>query len=195
MKHEVQKAKEAPLYFKDVAYVKSDTTGISRLESVQLDTKDQSETPVVIDGYTLLQKVLELFPEAEVRFLGPVSTLIKEDQQKRKRSIFLLFSVWILLFIGSGMAIMNFHYDVSMSEVHQRIHFLFTGEEVERPWLIQIPYSIGLGLGMLLFFNRWPARTVKKEPSPLDVEVFKYQEDLDQYVTLYHNSLEKKNDS
>ena len=33
----------------------------------------------------------------------------------------LLPLVWLLLFFGSGLAIMNFHEDVSMPEVHRRI--------------------------------------------------------------------------
>ena len=82
------------------------------------------------------------------------------------------------------MAIMNFHYDVSMEEVQIRLHYLFTGEQTQHPLWIQIPYSLGLGLGMLLFFNHWFQKRFNEEPSPLEIEVFNYQQEIDNYV--YH---------
>ncbi len=51
------------------------------------------------------------------------------------------------------MTIMNFHYDVSMQPVQQKLHFILTGVENEYPLWIQIPYSIGLGLGTVLFLT------------------------------------------
>ena len=46
---------------------------------------------------------------------------------------------------------MNFHEDVSMREVHIALYEIITGERNEYPYLLQIPYSIGLGLGMIVF--------------------------------------------
>src|SRR5690625_6783496 len=90
------------------------------------------------------------------------------------------------------MTIMNFHYDVSMQEVQQKLHYLFTGEQNEFPLWIQIPYSFGLGIGMLLFFNHWFKKRFNEEPSPLEVELFNYQQDLDNYVNHYENKLDRK---
>lgn len=46
---------------------------------------------------------------------------------------------------------MNFHEDVSMRDVHIALYEMITGERNEYPYLLQIPYSIGLGLGMIIF--------------------------------------------
>jgi len=78
-----------------------------------------------------------------------------------------------------------------MEEVQQRLHYLLTGEEVEHPFWIQIPYSIGLGVGMILFFNHLFKKRINEEPSPLEVEMFKYQQDLDEYVILHENKMVK----
>ena len=59
--------------------------------------------------------------------------------------------VWLLLFIGAALAIIYFHEDVSMQQVHQRLYYMITGEFNAQPLLFQIPYSLGLGLGMVLF--------------------------------------------
>lgn len=88
------------------------------------------------------------------------------------------------------MTIMNFHYDVSMQEVQQKIHYLLTGKHSKYPLWIQIPYSFGLGVGMLLFFNHWFKKRFNEEPSPLEIELFNYQQDLNQYVMHYENKLD-----
>ncbi|MGW6166866.1 stage V sporulation protein AA, partial [Bacillus altitudinis] len=77
--------------------------------------------------------------------------------------------------------------DVSMRLVHIRLYEMITGNTVEHPYLLQIPYSFGLGFGMILFFNHVFKKRLNEEPSPLEVEMFKYQLDLDHYVALNEN--------
>ena len=86
---------------------------------------------------------------------------------------------------------MNFHADVSMPKVLARIFYLITGEVNHRPLLLQIPYSLGIGAGMILFFNHIFKHRFNDEPSPLELEVFLYQESIDQYVIDH----EKKEDT
>ncbi len=87
------------------------------------------------------------------------------------------------MFIGSGLAIMNFHADVSMLAVQRKIYEMFTGEYIPNPLLLQIPYSLGIGIGMVIFFfNHLFKKKFNEEPSPLEVEMFTYQESLNQYV-------------
>ncbi len=64
---------------------------------------------------------------------------------------------------------------------------MITGEFKEQPLLFQVPYSVGLGLGMVLFFNHVFQKRINEEPSPLEVEMFQYQQSLDQYVIVNEN--------
>ncbi|CKE23075.1 Uncharacterised protein [Streptococcus pneumoniae] len=64
---------------------------------------------------------------------------------------------------------------------------MITGEFNAQPLLFQIPYSLGLGLGMVLFFNHVFQKRINEEPSPLEVEMFQYQQSLDQYVIVNEN--------
>jgi stage V sporulation protein AA len=41
---------------------------------------------------------------------------------------------------------------------------------------------LGVGLGMLVFFNRLFRRRFNDEPNPLEVEMFMYQENVNHYV-------------
>src|SRR5699024_12825071 len=111
---------------------------------------------------------------------------------KHKKATFIhlkLLFAWILLFIGTAMTIMNFHDDVNMQAVQQKLHFVLTGHKVDSPLWIQIPYSLGLGLGMILFLIHWFKMRINEEPSPLEIELFTYQQDLDHYIAYYENEL------
>jgi stage V sporulation protein AA len=137
---------------------------------------------VLIDMLLIIRKVKRLFPELQVEHFGEPHVLLEIYTDNKKVNPLLIGIVWLLLFIGSGLAIMNFHADVSMLAVHQRIYELMTGKKVDHPLILQIPYSIGIGSGMVLFFNHLFKKKFNEEPSPLEVEMFMYQENINHYV-------------
>jgi len=91
-----------------------------------------------------------------------------------------MVAVSLLFALGAATAIMNFHADVSMPVVHERIYFLLTGESASRPLWLQIPYSIGVGAGIIIFFNLLKQRSTS-EPSPLELEMYLYGRNLDEF--------------
>jgi stage V sporulation protein AA len=132
----------------------------------------------------------------QVEHFGEPHTLVELVTDRKKPSVVRVALVWVLLFIGSGLAIMNFHADVSMMEVHRRIYELVTGRRVEHPLILQIPYSFGLGAGMVIFFNHLFKKKFNEEPSPLEVEMFLYEENVNRYIiTEEYGKIGKKDDS
>jgi stage V sporulation protein AA len=153
---------------------------IARLPIHRLVEEDGSHC--VIDIHDVIRTIHGQNPFVLIEHLGDPETVIEVEEPKRNAPLIAIVAVWFLLFIGSGMAIMNFHADVAMQEVHQRIYFLMTGEKESHPYVLQIPYSLGIGLGMVLFFNHLFKKKFNEEPSPLEVEMFLYQQNLDQYI-------------
>ncbi|MFC0299382.1 stage V sporulation protein AA [Virgibacillus soli] len=188
---EFHKLQEVRLHH--IAYISATTSMQRQLESIpiyRMTKKDKNI--VVIDQYLIADFLQESFPNHTFEFLGPAQSIIRITTQKKLPSYIFAVVVWLIIFIGTAMTIINFHYDVSMQEVHQKIHFLFTGEHTEFPLWIQIPYSIGLGVGMLLFFNHWFNRRLNEEPSPLEVEIYHYQQAINQYVADNENLIKRK---
>ncbi|HLQ70989.1 MAG TPA: stage V sporulation protein AA [Bacillota bacterium] len=177
--------KRRPIQLRDIAHLSTSSNHKSALENEMLyRMRKEDQELLIIDGFLVIEHLNDFYPDLEFQLIGPSHTTIRVEGQTRHTPILLVCFVWILLFIGTAMAIMNFHYDVSMEEVQIRLHYLFTGEQTDHPLWIQIPYSLGLGMGMLLFFNHWFQKRFNEEPSPLEVEVFNYQQDIDNYV--YH---------
>jgi stage V sporulation protein AA len=147
---------------------------------------------VVIDVMQVISEIKQIDDHLDIQTLGPSQTIIEIIYKKSSFSKVYFIAVWLLLFIGSALAIMNFHEDVSMQQVHQKIYTIITGKKEEKPLLLQIPYSIGLGLGMILFFNHVFRKRINEEPSPLEVEMFNYQQDLDHYLIMHENKESKR---
>jgi stage V sporulation protein AA len=148
---------------------------------------DQDRNIIIIDAMQVIAEIAKLDSTIDVQLLGPSQTIVEVVFKKKKYSFTLFVIAWLLLFFGSMLTIMNFHEDVSMQVVHQKIYRMITGKSEEKPLLFQIPYSIGLGLGMIIFFNHVFKKRFNEEPSPLEVEMFNYQEDLDRYVIMHEN--------
>ncbi|WP_077703624.1 stage V sporulation protein AA [Virgibacillus dokdonensis] len=189
MKKNMELTEYQLLQLKDIAVISTNDTKKKEIEYApiyRLGKKDKNI--VVIDSFLVIEHLNRNFPDLDFQLIGPNQTIIRINKRRKSPSVLIALSVWLLIFVGTAMTIMNFHYDVSMQEVHQKVHFLLTGEKKEYPLWLQIPYSLGLGIGMLLFFNHWFNKRFNEEPSPLEVEIYNYQQDLDDYVIQYENA-------
>ncbi|MBB3109222.1 stage V sporulation protein AA [Paenibacillus phyllosphaerae] len=154
-----------------------------RLQSLVLHRHSEKDgNRVVIDLLQIVKAIQDEEPLTEVEPFGDPQVLVTVADKVPKPNRFLLVVAWLLLFFGSGLAIMNFHTDVSMKEVHERITELVTGTKTEHPLWLQIPYSLGIGIGMVLFFNHLFRKRFNEEPNPLEVELYLYEENVNSYV-------------
>lgn len=137
-------------------------------------------TTVVMPAFDLVRAIKEHCGEADIHLMGRTDTIVtvgdRHDGQRRASPL-VVAAVAMLVFVGSAMAIMNFHADVAMPIVHQQIYRLITGRTAVHPLILQIPYSLGIGIGVALFFNHLP-RTRQRDPSPLEIETHLYQESV-----------------
>ncbi|PRX39964.1 stage V sporulation protein AA [Planifilum fimeticola] len=194
LKKKVRVSPGQKLRLGDIAQVLADESVMSivRLEVYRSSLRDGNL--VVIDVMDVIERIRRVHSDLDVRSVGPAQTIIETEVRRRVPSAVWVVMIWLLLFVGSGLALMNFHTDVSMKSVHQRIYYLVTGQHDARPLILQIPYSLGIGVGMILFFNHLFKRRFNDEPSPLELEMFLYQENLNQYV-IDHEKSKKPPDS
>ncbi|WP_415815892.1 stage V sporulation protein AA [Mesobacillus thioparans] len=187
MRNRVQVKPEESLLLKDIAQIISSEEIYQDLSSLEVKKISPKDHIHIIDVMKVIHFITGIYPDHEVQAVGPAQTIIEVIYKRKGMSIPFFILVWFLLFFGAALTIMNFHEDVSMQTVHERLYFIMTGKEVAKPLLFQIPYSIGIGVGMILFFNHVFKKRLNEEPSPLEVEMFNYQQSLDQYVILHEN--------
>ncbi|AKL94961.1 stage V sporulation protein AA [Clostridium aceticum] len=154
----------------------------------------QGQTTYVISMLSIISLIKNKFPSITVYVLGEPDILMVftdiEVENRDRTKLIKVICICFLLFVGSATAIINFHSDVDMPQTQKTIYRIITGRETDQLLLLQIPYSLGIGAGMSIFFNHIFKKRINNEPSPLEVEVHLYQENMDQYIK---NMSEKHN--
>ncbi|WP_419884199.1 stage V sporulation protein AA [Peribacillus sp. B-H-3] len=194
MRNRIQVFQGQEILVKDTAKLIGPENVVRNLEQILLKKAEiADQNIIVIDLVHMIGIITKNDPSIEIQNIGPAQTIVEVIIKKKEVSIIAFSAVWLLLFIGAAITIMNFHEDVSMRAVHQHLYKMITGKNEAKPLLIQIPYSFGLGIGMILFFNHFFRKRFNEEPSPLEVEMFNYQQDLDQYVIMNENEESTRN--
>ncbi len=152
-----------------------------------IDISNKKNEYVVISLIYVVRKIKEKYSNITIEVIGEDQVLlnIKKIQPKKDSKIFEYFKVFIvcsIVFFGAALAINHFHADVNMKEAHSSIYKLITGKEEDRPLMLQISYSLGIGIGMIAFFYKISPKAPKDEPSPLDLELYLYNQNVREYI-------------
>lgn len=185
LKNRVAIPKGRPVMLRDIANLIAGPEWEEELYALTLLKPRPSDgNLILVDLLMVIPRIHDILPGIEIQLIGEGRTIVQiigpMDSKRPSTALFVL--VWLVLFFGSALTIMNFHADVSMQEVQVRIVEMLTGHRDEHPYLFQIAYSLGIGLGMVMFFNHLFKKKWNEEPTPLEVEMFLYQKNIDQYV-------------
>jgi stage V sporulation protein AA len=154
-------------------------------------TAELGETPLgpVWPGWRAVMPVqvvralIKELPEGtKIQMIGERKCMVQGVPAKRKKRPLTWLktaAIALLLFFGGGLTLMNFHADVNMPGVHRMIASLVTGQEDAGVMWISIPYSIGIGLGVV-FFTGFGRR--RAGPNLLELEEQEYRTKVDQYL-------------
>ncbi|MDF2789266.1 MAG: stage sporulation protein, partial [Neobacillus sp.] len=139
MRNRVLAKPEESIYLEDIAQIIAPETVISKLKKLkvhQISIKDKNI--VIIDVMKVISLISGLIENADVQTIGPAQTIVEVILKKKQMSLPFFILIWFLLFFGSAMAIMNFHDDVSMRSVQEKLYKIITGVEDSKPWIFQI---------------------------------------------------------
>jgi stage V sporulation protein AA len=89
-----------------------------------------------------------------------------------------LIIISIIVFFGSAFTIMTFHIDIGIQKTFSRFYEQVMGETKPLVTELEISYSIGLAVGIIVFFNHFSKKKLTKDPTPIEVEMKKYNQDL-----------------
>ena len=125
-------------------------------------------------------------PNLEVESIGAPETVVEQVKVSRYPGFWQVCKivfVCCICFFGAAFTIMAFHNDIGIREVFGQIYELLTGQEPQSVTALEIAYSIGLALGILVFFNHIGGRRITSDPTPIEVEMRKYETDVNQALT------------
>lgn len=87
--------------------------------------------------------------------------------------------VCLVSFCGTAFTIMAYHNDVGINDVFTEVYRMIMNREPGGLNVLEVSYSIGLTLGIIVFFNHIGGRRITKDPTPIEVALRNYEEDVD----------------
>lgn len=75
---------------------------------------------------------------------------------------------------------MTFNNDVDMGSLFNQFYTLVTGKSSSGFTILEISYSIGIGLGVLIFFNHFGQLRLSDDPTPMQVQMRTYEDEVNQ---------------
>ena len=134
----------------------------------------------------LIQVLHRKYPNATVSNVGETDILIEYLPQAEGRNLLWVWTkvafVSLVRFGGASTTIMCFHSDTQLPLIFENMYYLFFEESKEVPKLLSIPYSIGLGLGIIVFFNHFSKITLTQDPTPIEIEMTTYEQETNASV-------------
>ena len=130
-------------------------------------------------------KIIELIgqelPNVEIQNIGEKDFVVEYvPKQEPKWLLYLKTAVLcVLIFFGSAFTIMTFNNDVGVGEVFMDFYQQVMGVESDGFTVLEVCYSIGLFLGITVFFNHVGHKKITHDPTPIQVEMRTYEKDVD----------------
>lgn len=127
---------------------------------------------------TLVQKHME---QIEVTHMGEPEFLITFEKPSPKSKLWPWLKTILVCFVtffGSAFSIMTFNTDVDVPRLFNNIYQLFAGKSGSGFTILEISYSIGIGLGVVFFFNHFGPRKLTQDPTPMEVEMRIYEDEV-----------------
>ena len=134
---------------------------------------------VIFTALKVFEIISAEYPETNLIHLGS-GTIIEKNAKKPSMAMIRVKTVLICLitFFGSAFTIMAFNNDVQVHNVFSQIYTFFSGKESSGFTVLEFSYSIGLGGGILIFYNHFGKKKLSRDPTPLEIEMRLYENDI-----------------
>ncbi len=192
---EITEVHDKDVFVKDVATVYcSDPAIQNKCNAMKIRTiRENRSRRYVGNALDVIRGLESLDPSIQVNNVGKVEFIIDYQPPQREKHLWewtKTVFVCLVCFCGAAFAIMTFNNDVNVQDVFGEIYLMVTGVQPEGVTIMELTYCIGLSGGIVLFFNHFSKWKVNTDPTPLEVEMRLYEDNISK--TLIQNSQRKE---
>lgn len=178
------RAKHAQVRLGDIASVIcSDKAVENKVRTLRLPTEIvRGPGRYVFSVLDVIETIQKEYPNLEISNLGEADFIITvEDRNKLSDALSWgkTVLVCVLAFFGAAFSIMAFNNDVGITVLFGQLYETLTGEASDGFTLLEVSYSVGVGLGILIFFHHFARKKNLSDPTPLEVEMRTYEDEVD----------------
>jgi len=171
------------IFIKDIASVYCSGTSAEKINSIQIFTvPNGAEGVYSVSFLDIVKAVSNEIPQAKLTNTGEKEVLIEYKKEHKKTSkafkyVQMIF-VFLILLCGTATAIMSFHSDAQIPQIFNGYYSMFFGSEEHSKGVLEVPYSIGLAVGITVFFNHFGKKKLTEDPTPIEVQMTAYEDEV-----------------
>lgn len=189
---EVQKKE---VFLSDVAKMSCEDNAIlAKCKAIKiLNINSEKNERYVFSIMKVVDLIQKLDPKIEICNLGELDFILDYKPPKKPNYAVQWLKtllVCIVTFCGAAFAIMTFNNDGSVGELLTLIYESLMGKEKDLLWVLQASYSLGLGVGIIVFFNHFKRKKMLLDPTPIEVKMRVYEDEVN--TALIQNASRKE---
>lgn len=147
-----------------------------------IDVKKQKNQMQVFSVLKIIELIHEEYPNVDISNEGESDFIVeyipypvKPKWMNAIKTVLLC----VVIFFGSAFTIMAFNNDIGVNQVFSKFYLQVMGSGPGGVSELEVSYCIGLGLGIVIFFNHVGRKKITPDPTPIQVEMRKYETDID----------------
>ena len=171
------------VYLQDIARLSCSNSKMLNKLRVMPVANLQPDKPgrYVISVMDLIKEIQQKEPDLDITTIGEPTFLITYQKEGTVNIVLRwckVVFVCLATFFGAGFSIMTFNNDVDIPALFEQIYTQVTGQASDGFSILEISYSVGIGLGVLFFFNHFGRMKLTDDPTPMQVQMRLYENDV-----------------
>ena len=171
------------IYLQDIAKLAcSNAKVLNRLRVLPVANLDHMKSgQYVMSVMDLIDMIQKKEPDLSISHIGEPDFILTYRKSSASGTVFRWFKIFFVClatFFGAAFSIMTFNNDVDMGSLFSQFYTLVTGKSSSGFTILEISYSIGIGLGVLIFFNHFGHLKLSDDPTPMQVQMRTYEDDV-----------------
>lgn len=175
---------EAEVFLRDVATVEcTDAEILERCRAIRVYSFKDGQKRVVVSSLKLISLICNACPDVLVQSVGESDVLIEKvrvDEKKGPKVWFKTLLVSLICFFGTAATLVAYNADVGVRDIFEEVYEVFMDKPPGPVNVLEITYSIGLALGITVFFNHVGKRRITSDPTPIEVSMRNYEREVNQ---------------
>lgn len=155
---------------------------VNKLKTVKVLTiPDDKHNRQIVSVMKVMELILKECPSLQIDNIGETDFVVTYKVQKNipKWYVFLkVVFICAILFFGAAFSIMAFNEDAGVTDMFKKFYLLITGTESDGFTVIEFSYSLGLAVGIIVFYNHFGKAKITKDPTPIEVEMRTYEDEI-----------------
>lgn len=171
---------------------------VNRIKALKiLKIPEKGQHRFVLSILKIIECIHKEIPSLQVQNEGEIDLIVTYEKPQKQNKLYHWAKVAVIAcitFLGAAFSIMSFNNDVTITEMFAQVYEQVMGRPSDGFGILELTYSIGLIIGILVFFNHFGKKRFSVDPTPMEVEMRLYENDIQSTLIEAYSRKEKELD-